>query len=298
MLQLLALSALTLYLQTLHAQTQVVLLGTGTPNADPARSGPSTAIVVNGASYVVDLGPGVVRRAAATKLPALAPANLKLAFLTHLHSDHTAGLSDFYLTPAVLDRHGPLKLYGPKGTKRLAHHIQAAYLDDVSNRVQGLEHGDPKSYRIDVTEFKAGKIYEDSNVTVTAIPVQHGDWKESYGFLFETKDGIRIVISGDTTASDNIANACNGCDILVHEVYSEAGWQKRPPQWQRYHKAAHTSGPDLGRLAQRAKPKQLVLTHLLLWTATPQQLLDEVRQHFTGPIHLGNDLDVITSKSK
>lgn len=289
---------LVLAATNIFAQIQVVLLGTGTPNADPARSGPSTAIIVNGASYIVDLGPGVVRRAAATKLPALAPANLKLAFLTHLHSDHTAGLSDFYLTPAVLDRHGPLKLYGPKGTKRLAHHIQQAYKADADNRVQGLEHGDPKSYRIDATEFKAGKIYEDSNVTVTAIPVQHGDWRESYGFLFETKDGKRIVVSGDTVASDNIINACNGCDILVHEVYSEAGWQKRPPQWQRYHKAAHTSGPDLGRLAAKAKPKQLVLTHLLLWTATPQQLLDEIKSNYSGPLQLGNDLDVFTIPSK
>jgi ribonuclease BN (tRNA processing enzyme) len=276
------------------AETQVVLLGTGTPNADPARSGPSTAIVVNGSSYVVDLGPGVVRRAAATKIAALAPARLKLAFLTHLHSDHTAGLSDFYLTPAVLDRHGPLLLFGPQGTKRMARHIELAYKDDVENRVQGLEHGDRGSYRIDAREFRAGKVYEDGNVAVTAIPVKHGDWSESYGFLFETRDGKRIVVSGDTVASENIERACNGCDVLVHEVYAEAGWRKREPQWQRYHKAAHTSGPDLGRLAQRAQPKKLVLTHLLLWTATMEQLLEEIRAGFSGAIHAGQDLDVIS----
>ncbi len=43
---------------------RVVLLGTGTPRPDPARSGPATAIVVNEATYLVDFGPGVVRRAA------------------------------------------------------------------------------------------------------------------------------------------------------------------------------------------------------------------------------------------
>jgi ribonuclease BN (tRNA processing enzyme) len=275
------------------AETQVVLLGTGTPNADPARSGPSTAIVVNGSSYVVDLGPGVVRRAAAAKVAALAPAKLRIAFLTHLHSDHTAGLSDFYLTPAVLDRHGPLLLFGPRGTKRMARHIEMAYKDDVENRVQGLERGDRSSYRIDVREFRAGKVYEDGNVTVKAIPVQHGDWSESYGFVFETRDGKRIVVSGDTVASENIERACNGCDVLVHEVYAEAGWRKREPQWQRYHKAAHTSGPDLGRLAHRAQPKKLVLTHLLLWTASMEQLLEEIRAGFSGAIHAGQDLDVI-----
>jgi len=145
------------------AQTQVVLLGTGTPNADPLRSGPSTAIVVNGASYVVDLGPGVVRRAAAAAekgIQALAPANLKTAFLTHLPSDHTAGLPDFYPMPAVLDRHTPLKLIGPKGTRSMARHIQAACKEDIDNRVKKLEKGDPASYRIDVTEIQPGMVYK------------------------------------------------------------------------------------------------------------------------------------------
>ena len=73
-----------LYAQT---QTKVVLLGTGTPNADPARSGPSVAIVVNQTPYLVDFGPGVVRRAAAAVgkgVEALEPSNLKHAFATHL----------------------------------------------------------------------------------------------------------------------------------------------------------------------------------------------------------------------
>src|SRR5213082_2177951 len=46
-------------------RTQVVLLGTGNPSADPDRSGPSVAIVVNDTPYIVDCGPGVVRRASA-----------------------------------------------------------------------------------------------------------------------------------------------------------------------------------------------------------------------------------------
>src|ERR1700730_15187922 len=79
-------------------RTKVVLLGTGTPVPDPDRSGPATAIVVGDSAYLVDFGPGVVRRAEAAVLvrgvAALEPANLKVAFVTHLHSDHTAGYSD------------------------------------------------------------------------------------------------------------------------------------------------------------------------------------------------------------
>lgn len=276
------------------AETKVVLLGTGTPNADPRRAGPSTAVVVDGYSYVVDLGPGVVRRAAAAAekgVKGLEAKNLKVAFLTHLHSDHTAGLADFYLTPAVLERNAPLTLIGPKGTRAMARHIQAAYSLDISNRVKGLEGDNPVSYKMDVREIQPGVVYQDERVKVTAIPVKHGDWQDSFGYRFDTKDR-RIVISGDTVASEEIVKACDGCDVLVHEVYAQAGWEKRPPKWQKYHAASHTSGPDLGKLATRARAKVVVMTHLLLWSATPEQLLAEVRQGYSGELHLGNDLEI------
>src|SRR5947209_19455607 len=83
---------------------RVVLLGTGTPIPDPERRGPALAVIVNGASYLVDAGPGVVRRAVAAairdSMPALRAPNLRYVFLTHLHSDHTLGLADVMLTPA------------------------------------------------------------------------------------------------------------------------------------------------------------------------------------------------------
>src|SRR5436190_24132402 len=83
-------------------RTRVVLLGTGTPVPDPDRSGPATAIVVDDHAYLVDFGPGVVRRAELAaltkKIPAVEPGNLKVAFVTHLHSDHTAGYSDLIFT--------------------------------------------------------------------------------------------------------------------------------------------------------------------------------------------------------
>ena len=112
-----ALLLLGLTTAPLAAQTKVVLLGTGTPNPDPERSGPSVAVVVNGAAYLVDAGPGVVRRAEAARergVTELAQPNLKIVFLTHLHSDHTLGLPDLMLTPWVLERTAPLEVYGPR----------------------------------------------------------------------------------------------------------------------------------------------------------------------------------------
>src|SRR3954465_12965356 len=89
------------------SRPRLVMLGTGTPNADPDRYGPAVAVVVDETSYLVDFGVGVVRRAAAAeRLGIKAPAapNLRRAFATHLHSDHTLGLADLILTPWILER--------------------------------------------------------------------------------------------------------------------------------------------------------------------------------------------------
>jgi glyoxylase-like metal-dependent hydrolase (beta-lactamase superfamily II) len=86
-------------------RTQIVLLGTGTPAADPERFGPATAIVVNDTAYLVDAGAGIVRRAAAARdhsIKALQATNLGMVFLTHLHSDHTVGLPDLIFSPWTL----------------------------------------------------------------------------------------------------------------------------------------------------------------------------------------------------
>ena len=44
---------------------QVILLGTGTPNACPDASGSTVAIVINDKPYLIDCGPGVIRQATA-----------------------------------------------------------------------------------------------------------------------------------------------------------------------------------------------------------------------------------------
>ena len=120
---------------------RLILLGTGTPNAEPERSGPALAVAAGDASYLVDCGPGIVRRALAARAAgeaALAPEKLRRVFLTHLHSDHTSGLPDLLLTPWVLGRTAPLDIYGPPGTGAMATHVASAYAADIAERRNGL----------------------------------------------------------------------------------------------------------------------------------------------------------------
>lgn len=274
--------------------THLVLLGTGTPNAEPDRAGPAVAIVVNGTAYLVDAGPGIVRQAAAAAalgIAALEPKRLERVFLTHLHSDHTVGLPDLILTPWVLERERPLHVFGPPGTTAMASHVVAAYEADIRRRVDGLQPQNATGYRVEVREIEPGVVYRDSNVVVTAIPVAHEDWPAAFGYRFETPDRV-IVISGDTRPSDSLVAACAGCDILLHEVYSDAGFARREPEWQRYHARSHTSANDLAGLAARARPALLVLYHQLMWGTTPDELVGEVRRSYDGRVVFGRDLDV------
>lgn len=257
----------------------VVVLGTGTPNADPDRSGPSVAVVVNGSAYLVDAGPGIVRRAAAAEragVAALAPKRLERAFITHLHSDHTLGLPDLMFTPWTLERTVPLAVYGPRGVARMTEHLQAAYTEDTRNRLDGAEPANTTGWAVHAHEVDTGVVYRDSNVVVRAFAVPHGDWQIAFGYRFDG-GGRSIVVSGDTRASDAVVRACNGCDVLVHEVYSAERFKVREPEWQRYHAAAHTSTTELAALAARAKPKLLVLYHQLFWGTDDDGLLREIR---------------------
>ena len=277
-----------------NTNTKLVLLGTGTPFADPTKSGPSLAIVVNNSSYIVDCGPGVVRRAAeASKLgfPSLEAAQLKTLFITHLHSDHTIGLADIILTPAVLDRNAPISIYGPAGSKKMTDDLMSAYKEDIAIRINGLEKGDAIAYQVYTNEIKEGQIYKDSNLTVTAFNVQHGQWDNAFGYVFQTKDK-KIVVSGDCTYSENLIKYAKDCDILVHEVYSDAGLKKRTQRWQDYHSTFHTSTYQLAEIANQVKPKLLVLNHQLTFGTSLQSLLDELKSKYAGPVVNGADLDV------
>lgn len=276
------------------SRTQIVLLGTGTPNADPDRSGPSVAIVVDETPYLVDFGPGVVRRAAAAQrmgVKALAMPKLTRAFVTHLHSDHTAGYPDLIFTPWVLEREQSLEVYGPKGLKAMTKHILEAYREDIHIRLNGLEPANKTGYKVKVNEIRPGVIYSDRNVKVTAFLVNHGSWPEAFGYRFDTPDRS-IVISGDCAPSESIVKNCNGCDVLIHEVYSQAGFMTRPPVWQRYHSNFHTSTRELGEIATKAKPGLLILYHQLFWGTSDQDLVNEVRQFYNGRVVSGTDLAV------
>jgi ribonuclease BN (tRNA processing enzyme) len=272
----------------------IVFLGTGMPRPDPQRQGPSLAIVANGKAYIVDAGVGLVRQAAAAYLRGIAALQvnkLDIAFLTHLHSDHTLGLPDLILTPWVMHRTVPLQLYGPVGTQAMVDNIEKAYAEDIQVRINGLEHQTITGHQVAVHEIHPGVIYRDANVKVTAFPVQHGSWKYAFGYRFDA-EGKSIVISGDTRPVQSVVKACDGCDVLVHEVYSGTPQNSADAA---YFPSFHTSAKQLGQVAANARPKLLVVWHYVpLQNTDEAQMVEEIQETFHGTVVVANDLDVIS----
>jgi len=272
--------------------TKLVLLGTGTPNAEPERAGPAAAVIAGKASYLIDFGPGLVRRAAAAwraGIDALALENLSIAFLTHLHSDHTAGYADLILTPWVLGRAEPLRVFGPPGLRAMTAHLLAAYQADIRERLDGLEPANPRGWQVIVEEIEPGHLYQDANVRVEALPALHGSWP-ALGYRFSASDRV-IVISGDTAPHPAMPANYANCDLLLHEVYSWQSFRQRPVEWQRYHAAVHTSTRELAAIAAAARPGLLVLTHQLFWGQSEAGLVAEITAAYDGPVVSGHDLD-------
>jgi ribonuclease BN (tRNA processing enzyme) len=280
--------------------TQIVMLGTGSPVPDPDRSGPATAIIVNGTPYLIDFGPGVVRRATAAYRNGVTAfgagaTNITTAFLTHLHSDHTIGYPDLIFTPWVMGRKAPLTVFGPAGIKEMTENILRAWAVDIDARVNGRHNATGCEVR--ANEIKSGVVYRDSNVTVTAFPAHHHEMRDSFGYRFDTPDRT-VVISGDSTPTQAIIDYGRGCDVMIHECYSLASYEKVTPEWQDFRRTHHTSTRELAEIATQTTPGLLVLYHRANaggGDANPnaeQEMIDEVRRFYRGPVVTGHDLDI------
>ena len=265
----------------------VILLGTGFPRPDGIHAGPSTAIVAGDQWFVVDAGRGVTMRVASADLKY---ENLQAVFLTHFHSDHTAGLPDLFDTSWQFGRKTrPLELYGPPGVSRLAHAILEFFRDDIHYRRDLLEKHPAAGATINTHNVREGVVYDRDGVRVTAFEVDHRPVEPAFGYRFDC-GGQSIVVSGDTRPTPNLVKFAKGADVLVLEAYLPEHFLKvDTPEVAARLMHYHTSAEEAGQIAAEAGVKTLVLTHLI-----PAGAAETFRQHaakaFHGKVIVGDDL--------
>jgi len=284
--------------------TKLVLLGTGAGPV-PGRTRRMTAHVMlhNGVAYVVDCGLGVTNQFARTGIPFGAVRDI---YITHHHPDHNIEYGPFLvigwiqgMRPSLMHAFGP-----PPLTEMTRDYLRSAkvtidfWAEDL--RMNPL-------IGIDVHDLPTeGPVMRDENVTVTAVLVQHPPVKPAYGYRFDFTDRS-IAFSGDTVPLEAVARMARGADVLVHEAMYLPGLEAyirgqiakgRPVSFDAFMahmKADHSPVEAVGRIAQEAGVKTLVLSHL---TPAIDSISDAAWRapaaaHFKGEIVVGHDLMVI-----
>ena len=267
---------------------RVTLLGTGNPRPVITRFGPSTLVEAGGKKFVFDCGRGATMRLYQLGIPF---NDVDALFLTHLHSDHTVGIPDLWLTGWVMGRNVPLRVWGPAGTVAMMNGLGQAYAFDVHMRRDVDEQLPGEGVKIEAHDVGPGLVYDHDGVKVTAFEVDHGVVKPAYGYRLDYA-GHSVVLSGDTRPSENLIRNAQGADVLIHEVldlesYLGADKVYSPAQKQKVIEH-HTTGEEAGIVFARVKPRLAVFSHIVPPNAP--DVIADARKHYAGPLELGEDL--------
>ncbi len=270
---------------------RVTLLGTGTPEASPDRFGPATLVEAGEEKLIFDVGRGATIRLAQAEVPL---SNITV-FITHLHSDHTNGLSDLwtvsYITPTFRDK--PLEIYGPPGIVDLAGGLEAAYRADLDIRTPeyaelGIDFF-PSGAAFNATEISSeGIVLDRGGVKVSAISVEHGAGT-AFGYRVDY-EGRSVVISGDTNLSRNLMNKARGVDLIIHEVMAVDDELLKGSTLLQGVLKLHTTPEEAGSLFRDVEPKMAVFNHVILAGVSEEMLVTATRETYSGPLRVGRDL--------
>ncbi len=266
----------------------VTLLGTGNPR--PAiRGGPAILVEGGGRALLFDAGRGaeeaLFARNRAAKIDAL--------FLTHLHSDHTVGIPDVWLTGWLFGRSVPLRIFGPSGTAALCRGLERAYAFDVHVRRDVDEKLPARGADLDPRELGDGSVVAEGALRVTAFLVDHGPVRPALGYRIDG-GGHSVVLSGDTRPSENLVRHARGTDVLIHEVIApdaeRGGAASSFSNEQRERIIAHHTTPEqAGAIFAKVKPKLAVYSHIVPSFATAADLVVPTRKTWAGPLEVGED---------
>jgi len=280
------LSLLFILFQSAYADyVEVILLGTGTPRPSIERFGSATLINAGGQYFLFDAGRGATIR---MRQAGITPNQIDKVFLTHLHSDHISGLDDLWITGWVWQRQQLLNVSGPKGTHQLVKGLRDAYAADISYRVANVKLEDSKA-KIESVEIEEGVIYQKDGVMISAFLVEHAPVKPAFGYRVEFGDRV-IVISGDTTYSENLVKHAQNADLLIHEISAAAPSLLKRNKRLASVVAYHTNPSQIAEVLNKTKPRAAILNHVLLFGVPEDQVIDEIKQQYSGEVTMGYDL--------
>jgi len=284
---------------------KVFFCGTGGPLASSGRAQPCTAVQAGDALYLVDNGVGGWETLRGMGAPV---TNMKAILITHLHSDHIAGVGEAAQQSWINGRAEALTVIGPDDVDKLATGFNLVYERDRVFRKAHHEQGDIK-FPLDAAELHAKVVeipdpdgtalaLQDGELTITAIRVSHDPVSPAFGYRFDYK-GRSVVISGDTIAWPPLGVAAAGADVLIHEAQSSAMQMAASQRASRINPRGaalladtvtyHTEPGEAAALAQSAGVRMLVLSHLT--QAGMPGFLETITEGVEEAITEGSQLD-------
>ena len=281
-----------------QAQTfNVTLIGTGDPVPRVDRFGPATLVEAGPHRLLFDAGRGVTQRLGQLDISL---SEIDVVFITHFHSDHLSGLPDLWLTgwlpPPFGRRAQPLRVVAPEGMSNILDGFRQAFDPDIQIRIVD-EQLPPLGVEFDLREFSAnGVVFDQEGVVVTAFAVDHGQYiKPSYGYRVDYA-GRSVVISGDTRFDENLIEAAQGADVVIHEVAAAREELLEFDERIQLILDHHTTPEEAGIVFERVGPKLAVYSHFVLLSSpdVPEvsiaELLQRTRTEYAGPLEAGDDL--------
>jgi len=278
------------------AKTRLILLGTaGGPTPKRTRAAPAQVIIAGGSAYVVDCGNGIARQLALARVPL---PTIRHVLITHHHSDHNADYGTLLLLAWSSGLKTRIDTWGPAPLRRITGLFFDMSAPDL--RVRELDEGKPPLQPLVQPHeiVGAGPVFEDVRVKVRCALVNHPLVKPAFAYRFDAP-GRSIVISGDTSRSQNLIDLARGADVLVHEVLylpavdEIAGAGPDAANLKQHLINSHTSLSEVGKIAAEAGVKTLVLSHFV--PAETPEVPDQVwlaaaKAHFSGEVIVGKDL--------
>lgn len=271
--------------ETKDTTLKVHFLGTGSPIPLTSRFGPSILIQAGDQYLLFDGGRGAIQRIYSLGIPF--PKIDKL-FITHLHSDHTVGIPDIFLTSWVRGRKTPFEVWGPEGTTHLMNGIRSAFEYDIKIRIDQNDGSNIKIHDID-----EGVIYNKDGLQVIAFNVDHGPVKPAFGYRINY-NGKSVLLSGDTRYDKNLIKYAEDVDVIVHEVASTShDMASKVPMTQKI-VDIHTTPEEAGKIFSHVKPKLAIYSHIVLFDVTDDELVEQTSKYYKGPLVIANDLMTVS----
>jgi ribonuclease BN (tRNA processing enzyme) len=292
-----ALSLLCPFVPSTDAQTcggegvAVQVLGSGGPELQDKRASSSYLVWQDGqARVLIDAGGGSALRFGESGAKM---SQLDVILFTHFHVDHSADFPALAFSSWFEDRNRALPVYGPEGSSDFPSTVD--FVRALFNSQNGVyrylsvllvpeEEGGYELQPHNVVGDPSSVVFHGEHLSAYAARVIHGfvpalAWRVEIG-------GKSIVFSGDTNGEgDGLVQLAKDADLLIaHNAVPEGatGIERR----------LHMPPSVIGRIAQEAHVKRLVLSHRMLRTlGKEEQTQTEISKTFTGPIAFANDLD-------